>query len=57
MLGHSDWTDKAQYKLQTLKDNLVLFTPELLDRINQEVVGAGHVLVKKEFARRPRHAL
>ena len=47
MLGHGDWTDKSQYKLQTLKDNLVLFTPELLDRINQEVVGAGHVLVKK----------
>ena len=48
MLGHSDWTDKAQYKLQTLKDNLALFTPALLDRINQEMVGAGHVLVKKK---------
>jgi hypothetical protein len=47
MLGHSDWTDKTQYKVQTLKDNLRLFTPELLDRINQEVVDAGHVLVKK----------
>ena len=47
MLGHGDWTDATQYKLQTLKDNLRLFTPELLDRINQEVVGAGHVLVKK----------
>jgi len=47
MLGHGDWTDTTQYKLQTLKDNLRLFTPELLDRINQEVVGAGHVLVKK----------
>ena len=47
MLGHGDWTDKTEYKLQTLKDNLRLFTPELLDRINQEVVSAGHVLVKK----------
>ena len=47
MLGHGDWTDKAQYKLQALKDKLMLFTPELLDRINLEVVGAGHVLVKK----------
>ena len=47
MLGHSDWCDKTQYKLQTLKDNLRLFTPELLDRINQEVVSAGHALVKK----------
>ena len=47
MLGHGDWTDKTEYKLQTLKDNLRLFTPELLARINQEVVGAGHRLVKK----------
>ena len=47
MLGHGDWSDKTEYKVQTLKDNLRLFTPELLDRINQEVVGAGHVLVKK----------
>ena len=47
MLGHGDWTDRTQYKLQTLKDNLRLFTPELLDRINQEVVKAGHGLVKK----------
>ena len=47
MLGHGGWTDQTQYKLQTLKDNLRLFTPEILDRINHEVVGAGHVLVKK----------
>jgi hypothetical protein len=33
--------------LQTIKDNLRLFTPEILDRINQEVVTAGHQLVKK----------
>ena len=48
MLGHGDWTDKTEYKLQTLKDNLRLFTPQLLDRINREVVGAGHGLVKKK---------
>lgn len=48
MLGHGDWDDKFEYKVQTLKDNLRLFTPELLDRINQEVVRAGHVLVKKK---------
>lgn len=47
MLGHGDWSDQTQYKLQTLKDNLQLFTPEILDRINREVVAAGHVLVKK----------
>jgi IS5 family transposase len=47
MLGHGDWADDYYYELQTLKDNLRLFTPEILDRINQEVVRAGHVLVKK----------
>jgi hypothetical protein len=33
--------------LQTLKDNLRLFTPEMLDRISQEVVNAGHQALKK----------
>ncbi len=47
MLGHSGWNDDYQYNLQTLKDNLRLFTPEILDRINQEVVRSGHGLVKK----------
>jgi hypothetical protein len=48
MLGHNDWTDKTAYELQTIKDNVRLFTPELLDRINHEVVLAGHALVKKK---------
>jgi len=47
MLGHGDWADETTYELQTLKDNLRLFTPQILDRINQEVVRAGHALVKK----------
>jgi hypothetical protein len=47
MLGHSDWGDDYEYNLQTLKDNLRLFTPEILERINLEVVQAGHALVKK----------
>ncbi len=47
MLGHGGWADETRYPLQTLKDNLRLFTPEILDRINQEVVRAGHQLVKK----------
>lgn len=50
MLGHSDWSDVKQYNLQTLKDNLRLFTPEILDRINQEVVRAGHQALKKNPA-------
>jgi hypothetical protein len=47
MLGHGDWADPSRYELQTLKDNLRLFTPEILDRINQEVVRAGHQVLKK----------
>lgn len=50
MLGHpgqiSD-LDATQYTLQTLKDNLRLFTPGLLGRINEVAVRAGHGLVKK----------
>ncbi|MFB1490861.1 MAG: hypothetical protein AADX99_27720, partial [Thiocapsa sp. C4-3m] len=42
MLGHADWADDTTDSLQTLKDNLSLFTPELLDRVNQAVVDAGH---------------
>lgn len=47
MLGHGDWSDESRYELQTIKDNLRLFTPELLDRINREVVRAGHKALKK----------
>ena len=47
MLGHSDWSDEPLWHVQTLKDNLRLFTPEVLERINQVVVDAGHALVKK----------
>ena len=47
MLGHGDWSDTTRYKRQTLKDNLRRFTPNLLDRINQEVVRAGHAVLKK----------
>ena len=48
MLGHGDWADNHYYELQTLKDNLKLFTPEILDRINLLVVNAGHQLLKKK---------
>ena len=47
MLGHVAWEDKYLYPIQTIKDNLSLFTPEILDKINQIVVKAGHNLVKK----------
>ena len=47
MLGHGEF-DKEPYAFQTLKDNVRLLTPELLDRINQIVVPAGHALLKKK---------
>ena len=47
MLGHASFDD-VSYHFQTLKDNVRLLTPELLDEINQLVVAAGHVLVKKK---------
>ncbi len=48
MLGHGSFADEYEYKLQTLKDNVALLTPDILDRINVLVVDAGHKLVKKK---------
>ena len=36
------------YSLQTIKDNVKLLTPELLDKINTVVVEEGHRVVKKK---------
>ena len=41
-LGHTIYEFDQQYSLQSLKDNLALFTLDLLDEINQIVVRAGH---------------
>ena len=51
MLGHGLSDDAEIYHLQTLKDNVSLLTPEILDRINRVVVEAGHALVKKKERR------
>jgi hypothetical protein len=50
MLGHAETDFNSQYPLQTIKDNVPLFTPQILDRINQIVVQAGHSIIttKKE---------
>lgn len=48
MLGHGSFNDNYEYKLQTLKDNVYLLTPEIAEKINQVVVQAGHSLVKKK---------
>jgi len=47
MLGHSAIDQESRYVLQTLKDNISLFTPEVLDRINQIVVDYGHEVIGK----------
>jgi len=44
MLGHGAFED-VRYHHQTLKDNVSLLTPELLDQINQLVVKSGHALM------------
>ncbi len=48
MLGHTDIFDTDYYQLQTLKDNVCLLTPSLLNEINEIVVASGHALVKKK---------
>lgn len=52
MLGHNshvEWGDNCNtYELQTLKDNVTLLTPEILDEINDIVVNAGHKQLSKK---------
>jgi transposase, IS5 family len=47
MLGHAEF-DEYYYQLQTIEDNIKLFTPKILDEINQVVIEAGHGLIKKK---------
>ena len=46
MLQHGDLDEHFRYGLQTLKDNLGLFTEELLRDLNQIVVEAGHKAIR-----------
>lgn len=48
MLGHGLFDAEQRYALQTVKDNVYWFTPEVLDGINQIVVKAGHRLLKQD---------
>ena len=47
-LGHTIFEYDQRYGLQTIKDNISLLTPHLLDEINQVVVTAGHDVVRKK---------
>ena len=42
MLCHGGLSDEYKYKLQTLKDNVSRFTPEILDQVNNIAVEYGH---------------
>jgi len=48
MLGHSVINWEYYYALQTIKDNVALFTPDILDRLNQIFVRYGHKIVGKK---------
>jgi len=48
MLGHSKMDEEFHYGLQTLKDNVSLFTPEIFDKINQIVVKYGQEIIGKQ---------
>jgi len=48
MLGHSKTDFDCQYALQTIRDNIALLTPPILDEINQVVVKAGHGIISKK---------
>ena len=52
MLGHGLMDNDQMYPLQTLKDNVTLLTPEILDKINTLVVPEGHKLLVKKKIRR-----
>ena len=48
MLNRCGLTQHEQYKLQTIKDNLALLTPDILNQINCVVVNAGHQLFQNQ---------
>ena len=48
MLGHGYFDCDYRYALQTVKDNVSLFTPEVIDRINHIVVEYGHEQIGKK---------
>jgi len=45
MLGHIETDFESNYALQTIRDNIILLTPPILDEINQIVVNAGHSII------------
>ena len=48
MLGHAETDIDSLYALQTIRDNVSLLTPEILDEINQVVVPVGQDLAMRK---------
>ncbi len=48
LLGHGPFDADKHYGLQTIKDNLTLFTPDIMARMNTEVIRAGYALLDLE---------
>ena len=48
MLGHRETDFESNYALQTIRDNIALITPPIIDEINQIVVKAGHRIITKK---------
>ena len=46
--NYADFGDESYFELQTIKDNVGLFNEDLLMKINEIVVKAGHKLLKKK---------
>jgi transposase, IS5 family len=47
MMGLGDWQEDVDFDWRRIRDNLCLLRPETLNKLNQLVVAAGHVLVPK----------
>ncbi len=48
MLGHSTLDNSSRYPLQTIKDNVPLLTPAVMDQINHLIVGYGQGIAGKK---------
>ena len=48
MLGNNPFDDD-KYSVKTIRNNIALFTPEILQEINAIIVKAGHKIVKKKI--------
>ena len=44
-MGHTIFELNQRYGLQTIKDNVSLLTPQVMDRINRVVVDYGHTII------------